>query len=674
MIKNLKLILFQILLFTFNNCFSQQNLIENFVKNNFLKSSQNNCILKNDTLFIENYLSSIKIATFYNKIDSTENFTISADIQQINGEKNIGHGIVWAGKGINNCNIFLISNNGYFCIGKNQNNKFSPILNWQKTTAINTSSKNQKLEITHTQTYTLYKINNKIVYTSSRTHIFGNEYGFAVRKGIKMASSYFNITKITNNNLSSKQTLKSNINTKYAEIAPIESYDGQKLYFARTFNSDNIGDENDCDIWMSTKQKSGEWSKAINIQRPLNNEFTNVVFCADSNALYIEGVYNKDGSHKTDFGISKTTQKEDGSWNIPQQIMIKDFYNKNFHASYTFNPDKSVLIMSVERNDSYGNLDLYVSFKNSNNTYSTPQNLGPIINTKLEDGTPFIASDNRTLYFSSYGHNSMGSSDIFMSRRTDDTWQNWTEPINLGPEINTPFWDAYFYISNDGKRYYSVSSNELGNENIYTFELPEELKPLKNYYVSGVIKDKKTHKPISAEILVIDNKTKNQIVNTKTNKSGYYSLEINNPSEYTIKIWTQNSYPQTYNLDINPNKFDYTLNAELSIFEVGSKVTLNNVYFERSKATINKKSYPELNRLYNFLSKNPNIYIQINGYTEPGIGNLQNLATARTMAVKNYLVKRGINPQRITCKGFGGEKASNKTGDKKRVEFVIIKK
>jgi hypothetical protein len=112
-------------------------------------------------------------------------------------------------------------------------------------------------------------------------------------------------------------------------------------------------------------------------------------------------------------------------------------YNKNEFAHYYMNLEENVALMSIQRDDTYGDLDIYFSKKYSDGTWTEPKNLGPVINTVGAEGSVFLAADGKTLYFSSTGHPGFGSYDMYMSKRLDDTWTNWSKPLNLGFKINS---------------------------------------------------------------------------------------------------------------------------------------------------------------------------------------------------------------------------------------------
>ena len=254
---------------------------------------------------------------------------------------------------------------------------------------------------------------------------------------------------------SPKENLGLGINSPYTETKPVISGDGKILYFCRQNHPKNIrGKQDDQDIYAST-YANGNWTEAKNISWPLNDGHPNGICSVspDGKSLllineYISGGYMKPGvsiSHKTISG-----------WSFPKKIEIDNFYNFSPYVDYFLSSSGKVMLLSVQRRNGFGDQDLYISRKEKGK-WSEPMNLGGIINSSGADFAPFLAADGKTLYFASEGHPGLGGSDIFYSKRLDETWTNWSTPINLGPAVNSRTWDAYYSISAKGDFAYFVS-------------------------------------------------------------------------------------------------------------------------------------------------------------------------------------------------------------------------
>jgi outer membrane protein OmpA-like peptidoglycan-associated protein len=287
------------------------------------------------------------------------------------------------------------------------------------------------------------------------------------------------------------------VNSRYDDMLPIISPDGKELYFGRKFSPENVGELHLDDIYASERRDDGSWSKSVNIGSPLNNAYPNYV-CAvspDNRQLVLANEYNATGGLTQ--GVSIAQRLPDGSWSKPRDLRIKGFYNLNNFSCYHINPDMDIVMLAIERHDSYGDMDLYVSFKEEGWNWTEPKNLGPIVNTAATEGSVFIAADNKTIYFCSDGFSGYGSLDMFMSRRLDDTWTNWTEPINLGPQINSRDRDFYYTIPASGDyAYFSSDKNSIGRSDLLRIPLPPAVQPLPVTFLKARTVDAITGQPI----------------------------------------------------------------------------------------------------------------------------------------------------------------------------------
>ncbi len=627
-------------------------------------------------------------------IDYRKNFSIETSMKYLVGPKNKGFGLTWGSKDINYSYIFLITNNQYFTIGMQLGKKYYKIAKWTKSKVIKPNDFNI-LKIEKNGIVLTFYINGKPVYSTQFLGFLGQYHGFALQSGLTVEADYFQINSAQGKIniatdlpfISKRIRLPETVNTPYSEIAPIISPDGKTLYFGRIYDPQNYGDNHECDIWYSKLQPDGTWGPAIHAPKPLNNNGVNVVITVtpDGNALLLEGLYNPDGSHKSEQGISISYKTQNG-WSVPEQVKIKNFQNKNIFETYCLSNDFSVLIMSVERDDSYGDLDLYVSFRQPDGTYSEPVNMGPVINTFASESTPYLASDGKTLYFSSNGHPGFGSHDIFVTKRLDDTWTNWTTPQNLGPAVNTYAWDTYLSIPAKGDyAYLSSTFNSIGNEDIFKIKLDTNFQPEPVILIYGKVYDKETNKPILAQITWTDLSTGKQVGIARTNPTtGEYKITLPFGKIYGLRAEAQNYIAQSDNLDLRkvPKQYaEKNIDLFLVPFKADQVIKLNNVFFYTAKAELMPESYPELQRLVKLLKDNPTMVIELHGHTDyrGDPQKLYELSLKRVETVKNYLISHGIEASRIKTKAFGGKKPVYKGDDEelhklnRRVEFKILK-
>ena len=230
--------------------------------------------------------------------------------------------------------------------------------------------------------------------------------------------------------------MNATINSPYAELKPAFAPHGDRLYFSRSFHPDNtFGEDDQEDIWYCEYDSlTNTWSKPMLMEGVLNNKGPNFIesISVTGDTIILGNQYLKKGKMRD--GVSYSV-KINGEWSTPRPIFIKNDYNLSKHANHFVSLKDGVIISAIERSETQGQRDLYISFWNGE--YATePVNMGSVINSELEEASPYLACDKKTLYFASKGHNGFGGYDIFVSKRLDDSWTNWSVPRNLGPAVN----------------------------------------------------------------------------------------------------------------------------------------------------------------------------------------------------------------------------------------------
>ncbi len=482
-----------------------------------------------------------------------------------------------------------------------------------------------------------------------------------------------------------RENLGSAINSKFNEICPVVSPDGQKLYFTRWKHPDNYGTNKNQDIWVSNWSTTDKtWSKASLFTPPINNDENNAVcgITPNGKTLLLNNVYGKDGSMQK--GVSFSFLLRTGEWSFPKALKILNFKNKSEFSEYTLAPNGKVLLMTTETKDSFGGKDIYVSFLNSDDSWSEPKNIGSVVNSGESESTPFIAPDGVTMYFSSSGHVGYGNNDIFLTRRLDDTWQNWSLPENLGPIVNTSQWDGYFTVSAKGDyAYFSSTENSIGAEDIYRIKIPEKAKPLTLLQMNGQVLNQKANEPMAARILVKSklNPTDTLLVDYDP-YIGDFSFMWPAKKPFTVQIKKQGYFSKVESFDYSSLRNFTSINQvfKLQTVEANKSYSLSNISFDQGKAELKTGFEAELEKVVLILNENPSYQILLEGHTDnqgDWNDNLK-LSIERVENVKNYLISKGIEGNRIKIKGWGGAKpiANNLLEDtrriNRRVEFTLI--
>jgi len=490
------------------------------------------------------------------------------------------------------------------------------------------------------------------------------------------------------------EALDKNVNSEYSELNPLLSPDGKTLYFSRKNHPENVGGVKDKeDIWYSELDGSGHWQLAKNMGKKFNNEgpnFINSIHAVTpdgkSAIVLLGNRYLSNGKMQAGVSISSNVG---GEWSRPKALEIKNDYNYADKANFFLSNNRKTLIMSVERDDTHGDRDLYVTFMKPDSSWSEPLNLGDVVNSAGEESAPFLASDDKTLYFSSKGFSGYGGSDIYVSRRLDDSWKNWSEPENLGPEINSPLEDLFFNIpAYSDYAYYSRGVSET-NTDIFRIKLPIVKTPEPWVTVRGKIVDN-NGKPLGAKIVYERLPDGKELGIAQSNpETGEYEIRLPAGSVYGVRAEANGKVSESQNLDLTNAKSDQVIEgknfdlAPIQLAPVQENVTLvlNNVFFDFDKTTLKPESFPELNRIVKLMTDKPGMQIEIAGHAD-AVGTEEynlGLSERRAKAVAKYLSEKGIAKDRITAVFFGESKplGTNDTPDgrkkNRRVEFKILK-
>ena len=460
------------------------------------------------------------------------------------------------------------------------------------------------------------------------------------------------------------ERLSETVNSIYNELKPLVTPDGKTLLFSRRYHPGNTGGEEDPeDIWFAQwDEEKGDWKEAINMGRPLNTKGPNFIssITPDGNTVIITlgNRYTRNGKMKS--GVSVSTRTSEG-WSKPVPFEIINEFNMHEKSNYFLANNREVLLMSVEAEPTFGSRDLYVSFLLEDGRWSEPLNLGSDVNTVLEEGSPFLAPDDKTLYFSSDGYSGYGKHDIYVSRRLDDTWTRWSEPENLGPQINSPEDDAFFNIPPTGEYGYLSRNVSENNSDIFRFELPKEHQPDAVVTIKGVVYDRKTQRPMQARIFYESLPEGKEIGTIESDPmTGEYQIILPSGTMYGYLAEAEGFIAINANIDLTDTEVYGELNQDLYLvpIEKGIVVRLNNIFFDFDRFELKAASFPELKRTIELMTKNVEIEIAVEGHTD-NIGNMDynfSLSEKRAVAVVDYLVKGGVSRDRLQSKGWGKSK------------------
>lgn len=463
------------------------------------------------------------------------------------------------------------------------------------------------------------------------------------------------------------------INSSHPEYLPILSIDGSELIFTRRLTGTNE------DFYVSKKDSSG-WGMAKpaggNINTPQSEAAQTL--SADGEWMIYAASGREDSYGNYDLYMAQKTNEE---WEDVYHFGL-GINTDQWEAQPSLSPDRKDLYFASRRPGGFGGIDIYVSHLKPNGYYSQPENMGPGINTSGDDQCPFIHADNQTLYFTSNGWPGYGDDDLFVVRKQPNG--EWGKPENLGYPINTIEKEGTMCIAADGKTaYYAADRNDsYGGLDIYSFELREDVRPVKTLWVKGKITDKNTGKPVVSTLELNNLATHQTISHIQTDDAGNYFMTLPVGKDYAFNVNSKGYlfYSDNFLMANKSPDSTYIKNILLEPIASNASVVLKNIFFEVNKYELNPESQTELDNLVRLLNENPTMEIEISGHTD-NVGKPSDnmvLSNNRAKAVVNFLISKKINPARLVAKGFGETKplADNKTEagrlQNRRTEMRVI--
>ncbi len=601
---------------------------------------------------------SITITPYF---DKEKDFSIEATFVQQSGSDNNGMGIIWSDNANGKYYEFMITTNGYYQIK-------SPVAadnanKWIAYEKIKPMGEANVLKVEQRKSKWYYYINDKQVEVTDAFPIYSSRIGIINYTDMVLEIDNFTFRHDVTINLPPtlakgliKENLGPQVNSAWDDLSPIISADGRTILFGIENSPENTGGKEDGeDIWITTSVDGKTWTKKTNMGSPVNDASVNnlAAISADNNMLLF--------CKAEGFQVRKRTQ--DG-WSEPEFLNVK-FINESTHMEGNLSADgKAIVFTSKLKQDLFykaagDERDIYVITQDNNGLWSDPINLGKQINTDGDEISPFLAADGRTLYFGTNAKPGYGGYDIFMSKRIGSGWTNWAEPVNLGPEINGAGFDAYYTIPASADYAYMVSNiNSYGKADIVRLKLPDMIKPEPVVMLLGRTLNAKTKNPVSAEILFEDLVAHKEVGEAISDpKSGSYRITLPNGKNYGIRAVAKGFLSVNENLELMSITQYAEIQKDLFLvpIEVGETMQLNNVFFEQGKPILKSQSFPELDRLVQIMEENPSIKIELGGHTD-NVGNkeaLMKLSQDRVLAVKTYLEKNGIKKDRVDGKGYG---------------------
>ncbi len=449
------------------------------------------------------------------------------------------------------------------------------------------------------------------------------------------------------------------INSEFAEYSPTLTADEQTLVFTRKKPRTDpalmsYGPEYE-DFYVS-HYKDGAWTEAENLGPPINtpgNEGAQSI-SADGRHLFYTACNRPEGVGSCDIYYARRTGDR---WSTPSN-MGRVVNSTSWDSQPSISPDGRTLYFTSARSGSYGKMDIWKTSLDDSGNWQTPVNIGPAINTSGREMSPFIHPDNQTLFFASDGHMGMGGLDIFYSRKQKDG--SWGEPVNIGYPINT-YADEFSLVvgaKGDIAWFASDKFGGYGETDIYYFDLYEAARPDPVTYMRGIVYDKETGEKLRAFFELTDVELDEVI-----------AMSVSDPETGSFLV----SIPTGRNLALNVNKTGYLFFSEnfsyadervgidpytrdipLQPIKEGVAVVLRNIFFDTDQYELKPESKIELLRLAELMQENPEMKVEISGHTD-NVGayeyNLE-LSRNRARSVLEFLTEQGVEENRLEYEGY----------------------
>lgn len=472
------------------------------------------------------------------------------------------------------------------------------------------------------------------------------------------------------------------INSEFPEYFPCITTDDQTLLYTRLIDDKQAYGGLQEDFFVSD-QKDGEWEQSRNLGSPINSHHNEgaPTLSADGQTLIFTACEAIDGSYgdgRRGRGSCDLfyTYKIGQNWKKPVNIG-KPINSANWETQPSFSADGATLYFIrgvMDGNNRVNTGDIYVSKLVDGGYWDTPRKLGPNINTAGDEASVQIHPNGKTLYFSSNGHVGMGGLDIYVSEMKENG--EWGKARNLGYPINTWGEENSLLVDASGEIAYFASDREggFGDLDLYSFEMPESLRPEAVTYMKGTVYDVSTKEKLEATFELIDLETNEVAVRSYSNPlSGEFLVSLPVNREYALNVSRQgyNFFSENFELKAGSLREPFLKDVPLVPLEIvgpdAGGIVLKNVFFDTDKYDLKPKSKVELNKLADFLKSNDELIIELGGHTDNKGSQAHNktLSQDRAKAVMDFLIAAGVEAERLSSAGYGDERpiADNETDE-----------
>jgi hypothetical protein len=467
------------------------------------------------------------------------------------------------------------------------------------------------------------------------------------------------------------------INSPYEDYGPTLNGENEVFIYTSKRNLQGLNGRANEDLYYS-KQINGFWQEAKSFGKPINSIYNEGSACLsrDGKTLYFARCESPDGYGNCDLYIAK--MQEDGTWG--QIKNLGPNVNSNaWDSQPTLSRNEDTLYFASDRLGGFGLSDIYYTYKSKNGSWAPAQNMGPTVNTRESEVSPFFHPLYQVLYFSSRGQlYNFGDFDIYKTYKVQGHWQ---EPRNIGPLVNGRGSEYYFTIDAASKNLYYARSepNDIKNLDLYSFPLPMEAHPLAITKVQGVLTDSVSNKPLSGIVSIIDLDNGIEVSSKYLRPDGSFEFDLIDNSRYMLMIQGPDFFTLEREISLQQ---DTSITLMTTLIDYSIPMVFENIEFDPNQSTIKENMKPILDDVALFLIDHPTFRLEISGHTDSAGDKEFNLILSRDRAeaIRQYIERRVNMAQgRIDAYGYGSSKPikEEKTAEdrkiNRRVEFRLIK-
>ncbi|UOQ52866.1 OmpA family protein [Hymenobacter cellulosivorans] len=466
------------------------------------------------------------------------------------------------------------------------------------------------------------------------------------------------------------------INSKREDYGPTLNAGADQLIFSSKRKTRGIQDAVDEDLYTSHKE-GVSWTDAEPLPKPINSQYNEGSACIskDGKTLYFARCECPTCHGNCDLYVSTF---KDGQWTTPKTLGTT-VNSPAWDSQPTLSRNEDTLYFASDRLGGFGLSDIWFTAKNKAGQWTKAQNLGPVVNTRESEVSPYYHPLYNVLYFSSRGQLlNYGDFDIYKTYRVRGRWQ---EPRNIGPLVNGKGSEYYFTIDSESTNLFYARSEakDMKNLDLYSFPLPMEAQPLATTHIEGSLVDSVSSKPLNGIVSVIDTDNGIEVASKYVRPDGTFDFDLIEGSHYVILIQSPDYFTVEKQLEL---KGDTVMKLVTNSIDYGLPLIFKNIEFDQDKANIRPTMHPVLDRIALFMVDHPTFRLSIKGHTDskgdPDFN--ENLSKDRAEAIRRYIETKGkLKPNRIESMGYGStqplkeEVTEEDARINRRVEFRLIR-